>query len=217
MDYKTEKVRYISHEVKNQLSVCDLYSEIMQRYCEKNDIKDETILKSIYCIKRALQMAGNSLLELKSSDEQELGEYNLNELLQEAYELSKVYGLSKDIKTELCSGIDINITVDKNRFIGVIINLVKNACEAFTDEENKYIKISSERQDSVLRVIVSNNAAPIGNVDIFGDGVTTKETGSGLGLYISRQNIQEMGGTLKLLKSDEVSTEFEVCIGVNKG
>jgi C4-dicarboxylate-specific signal transduction histidine kinase len=49
-------------------------------------------------------------------------------------------------------------------------------------------------------------------MDIFAEGVTTKETGSGLGLYIARQNMEEMGGSLRLLKSDFTSTDFEIRI-----
>ena len=212
MEYQTEKVRHISHEVKNQLSVCDLYTEILERYCAKNGIEDETILRSVGCIKRALQMAGNTLLELKSSDIQQLDEYNLDEILKDAYELSKVYGIAKAVRIELSSDIDVRVVVDKNRLLSVILNLVKNACEAFGDTDNKFIKIYSSREDSIVKVIVSNNAVPVGNTDIFAEGVTTKETGSGLGLYIARQNMEEMGGSLRLLKSDFTSTDFEIRI-----
>lgn len=212
MEYQTEKVRHISHEVKNQLSVCDLYTEILERYCAKNGIEDETILRSVGCIKRALQMAGNTLLELKSSDIQQLDEYNLDEILKDAYELSKVYGIAKAVRIELSSDIDVKVVVDKNRLLSVILNLVKNACEAFEDTDDKFVKICSQREDSVVKVIVSNNAVPVGNTDIFAEGVTTKETGSGLGLYIARQNMEEMGGSLRLLKSDFTSTDFEIRI-----
>ena len=131
MEYKTEKVRHISHEVKNQLSVCDLYTEIIERYCEKNGITDETILRAVGNIKRSIQMAGNILLELKSSDTQELNSYNLKNILEEVYELAKVYGISKNIRLELNSQPDICVIVDKNRFQSVIINLIKNACENY--------------------------------------------------------------------------------------
>ena len=212
MEYQTEKVRHISHEVKNQLSICDLYTEIMQKYCDRNNIKDETLLKSIGCIKRALQMAGNTLLELKSSDVQELKKYDLHQILEETLELSKVYGSPKGVKTELISDIDTTVIIDKNRFQSVIINLIKNACEAFGETEDKRIKITTEKEDSVIKIIVSNNAVPIENTDIFSEGITTKETGSGLGLYISRKNMEEMGGSLRLLKSDFTSTDFEIRI-----
>ena len=211
MEYKTEKVRYISHEVKNQLSICDLYTEIIEKYCMKNGIEDETILNAAKSIKRALQLAENSLLELKSSNCQELNNYDLKELLEECYSLSKVYTENKniDFKIDICS--NLTVCVDKNRFLGVIINLVKNACEAFSNEENKYILISTEKEDSVIKVKVSNNAKPIENPDnIFTEGVTTKQTGSGLGLYISKQNIEEMSGALNLIKSNTEETIFEI-------
>lgn len=211
MEYKTEKVRHISHEVKNQLSICDLYTEILQKYCDKNGIEDETILHAVESIKRAVKMAGNSLLELKSSDVQELKEYNLKTLLEESYELSKVYAENKNINVDLTVGANSNVLVDENRFIGVITNLVKNACEAFSDEENKYILISTEKEDSVIKIKVSNNAKPIENPEtIFAEGFTTKQTGSGLGLYIAKQNIEEMSGVLNLIQSDSEKTTFEI-------
>lgn len=214
MDYQTEKVRYISHEVKNQLSVCDLYTEILLRYCQKNGIEDESILKSVGCIKRAVQMAGNSLLELKSSDNQVLEELSVKEVLEEACDLSEVYGSAKkvSVKTDIEISEDEKVLIDKNRFQACIINLIKNACEAFQEEEDKHIIVSAQKENSIIKVVVSNNASPVADVDIFNEGVTTKETGSGLGLYISRRNMEEMGGTLRLIKSDTTSTDFEIML-----
>ena len=215
MEYKTEKVRYISHEIKNQLSICDLYTEILDKYCDKNGIDDETIRKSISCIKNALSMAGNSLMELKSSDRQTLSKFRAVDVIEESYHLSKIYGISKNIDILFNTTLkDEKILVDKSRFQSVIINLVKNACEAFCDERNKKIKISSVRAGEIIKVTVSNNAKPIENTDVFKEGVTTKESGSGLGLYISQKNMAEMGGKLELVKSDSVSTDFVIMIKV---
>lgn len=217
MNYNIEKVRYISHEVKNQLSICDLYTEVVMRYCDKNSITDETIRRSIDCIKKAVAIAGNSLLELKSSNRQEIGTYSVKSLVEEGYELSKVYVSNKPIKFYTDVKIDTDVDIDKNRFLGVLINLVKNASEAFVEiDKDSYIKISVQKVDSVVSVIVSNNAPPTENLDLFSEGVTTKKSGSGLGLYISRKNMEEMGGSLKLLKSDNISTEFEIMVGEGK-
>lgn len=213
MEYNTEKIRYISHEIKNQLSICDLYTVILDKYCQKNGIKDETLLKSIDCIKRAVELANNSLIELKSSDTQELREYRISDILNSAKSLSEVYAKGLNIKFIMDIKTDETVSIDKNRFLGVIINLVKNACESFEpDCENGIIKISAEKEDSIVRITVSNNAKPIEDIDVFQEGLTTKPEGSGLGLYISRKNMEEMGGTLKLIKSDKESTEFEIMV-----
>ena len=214
MDYRIEKVKYISHEVKNQISICDLYLEILERYCDKNSINDETIKNSLSKIK-SLSMASNSLSELKSSYSQELKQYCAKDIIEEAYNLSKVYGISKNIDINLDLKLESQkILVDKVRFQSVIINIVKNACEAFTDEDNKQIKIYSGQDGNYLKINISNNAKPIENVDIFKQGITTKESGSGLGLYISENNINEMGGKLELLKSDNDSTDFMIMVKI---
>lgn len=211
MEYKTEKVRHISHEIKNQLSICDLYTEILQKYCDKNGIEDETILHAAKSIKRAVQLAENSLLELKSSDCQKLEIYKLKDVLEEGFNLSKIYGENKNIDFKLYPVPDLEVRIDKNRFLGVVINLVKNACEAFSEEDNKKISISAEKEDSIVKIKVSNNAKPIENPEtIFSEGFTTKQTGSGLGLYIAKQNIEEMSGALNLIQSDSEKTTFEI-------
>ena len=210
---QADKIKYISHEIKNQLSICDLYTEILEKYCTKNCIEDETILKAVQSIKRAVQMSGNSLLELKAVNNTDIKEYELDEILEESYELSKVYAASKNISISLDSDIKPKVLVDKTKFQAIIINLVKNACEAFKDETNKIIKISASQKDKNVKIKVSNNAEPISEPDkIFQEGVTTKTTGSGLGLYISKQNANDISGSLQLVKSDKISTEFELTV-----
>ena len=217
MEYNVERIRHISHEVKNQLSICDLYAEIITKYCDKNDISDETILNSVKSIKNALTMAGNSMLELKSTYSFENSDYSITDLLKEAVEMSKVYGLKKEINIALniVSDDKVRVSVDKNIFIGVIINLIKNACEAFENEKEKHINISCQSENKKVKILISNNAKPVENPDkIFEEGVTAKVSGSGLGLYISKTNIEKMSGKLRLLKSDSVSTDFEIELNV---
>lgn len=212
-EYNIKKVRHISHEIKNQLSICDLYTEIIKKYCEKNSINDTTILKSVECIKTAVKMAGNSLLELKSSDNMDLKKYDVNELIMESLTLSKVYALNKNIQFSFNNKSESKIFADKNKFMAVVINLIKNACEAFSDEEEKKISVTTTDENEFLKVIVSNNAKPIEDIEnIFQEGFTTKSTGNGLGLYICKQNIEELCGKFRLIKSDKQSTEFEIML-----
>lgn len=213
INYLTKKARYISHEIKNQLSICDLYSGIIKRYCENNEINDKTINNAAVCIDKSVKIAGNTLAQLKTLNSKELKLYKTDKLIDTAIELSKAYLENRNIKLVVDNKTDEEIFVDETLFISTIINLVKNACEAFDDFEgkNNRIKISTKIENDSVIIQIMNNAKPITEPEkIFTEGMTTKSTGSGLGLYICKQNTEDQCGQLNLIKSDEDSTIFEL-------
>ena len=109
---------------------------------------------------------------------------------------------------------------DENALTAVIINLVKNAVEAFGTiedelENGKYVKLKAEKRGEFAVVRVLNNAGKINEPEkVFEKGFTTKNGGSGLGLSICKRSIEEQLGQLKLEHSDEKYTEFTVKIGL---
>lgn len=224
VDYNIKKTRITAHEIKNQLSICDLYSEIIRKYVDKEDIDRNGIKNAANSITKALKMASNSLIALKSSESPELKKNNLSEIIENAVELSSVYAEGKNIKIEVENTPDIFILSDEEKLTAVIINLVKNAAEAFDIDEisenvqnDKYIKIVTEKEDDFASIRVSNNAPGIENPDdIFKEGFTTKNTGSGLGLWICKKSIEEQLGELELSRHSEDYTEFTIRLGVVK-
>ena len=66
-DYVQKKSRVIAHEIKNQLSICDLYTEIIRKHSEVGN--QEGIQSAIKAINKALKMANNSLISLKTKEE----------------------------------------------------------------------------------------------------------------------------------------------------
>jgi two-component system nitrogen regulation sensor histidine kinase NtrY len=95
------------------------------------------------------------------------------------------------------------IHADKNLLSQVIMNLVNNAKDALMDSPGgRELKIGFFRYDPAhIYIKVCNNGVPIPEEDlekIFIPFYTTKETGSGIGLYISRQIIHQHGGLLSV-------------------
>lgn len=221
----TADVREITHEVKNQLSICDLYSEIIKKYCAKNNIEDETILNGVQCIARAIKMAGNSLLSLKTTQNKELKQCDLKDIIDTAEDLTKIYFECKNIEYKVESKANLKIAADEESLISVIINLVKNAVEAFGKEEDKeennkngkYVKVKAEKRGEFAVIRVLNNAGKINEPErIFEKGFTTKNYGSGLGLYICKKTIEEQLGQLKLEHTGDDYTEFVIKMGLIK-
>lgn len=217
---KTDSTRAVAHEIKNQLSICDLYTEIIRKYCKKNNIEADTIENALNCMARAVKMANNSLVALKASDSNDIKPHNLKSIIDNAVDLTKVYFECKNIEYKVENDLDKEILVDENKFIAVLVNLVKNAVEAFgIEDENaengKYVKITVEENDGSALIKVRNNAERITQPDmIFEEGFTTKKTGSGLGLSICKKTIEEQAGLLKLAHSGDDYTEFVITMGL---
>ena len=214
---KTDSARAVAHEIKNQLSICDLYTEIIRKYCKKNDIEADAIENALNCLNRAVKMASNSLVALKATDGLNLKPHNLKSIIDNAVDFTKVYFECKNINYEIENDVDKEILVDENNFIAVLINLVKNAVEAFGENvgDGKYIKIKTEEDGESAIIRIRNNAERITQPDmIFEEGFTTKKTGSGLGLSICKKSIEEQAGLLKLAHSGDDYTEFVIKIGL---
>ncbi len=218
----TPEMREVAHEVKNQLSICDLYSEIIRKYCEKNNIKDESILNGVKSISRAVKMANNSLLSLKGNQNKELKQCDLKDIINIAEDMTRVYFEGKNIDYKVESKANLKIAADEESLISVIINLVKNSVEAFGIEEDsgsvkndKYVKVKTEKRGefAVLRII--NNAGKINDPEsIFEKGFTTKNYGSGLGLSICKRVVEDQLGQLKLEHTGDDYTEFIIKLGL---
>ena len=222
-DYAKKKARVISHEIKNQLSICDLYAEIIKKHTEKEEINIESIQNALKCISKSLKIASNSLLSLKDDRPANPQEISVLELINTAMELGSVYVEGKGIELQIEFSEDFSVIADMEKMIAVLINLIKNASEAFSIEElepsvqedGKYIKIRTEKNENSALISISNNAPGIKEPEkIFNEGFTTKLTGNGLGLWICKKSVEEQMGELELSRSTEDYTEFTIKLGI---
>lgn len=218
-DFIQKKSRVIAHEIRNQLSICDLYSEIIRKSAPRN----QKVQNAVNLIQKSLKMANNSLLSLKSDSKLEIVSTPIKQIIDSAVELSQVYLEGKDIEFQIENEINENILTDSESLVAVLINMVKNATEAFVSEileenvqtDGKYIKIKTEKEENTVAISISNNAPGINEPEkIFNEGFTTKSTGSGLGLWICKKSIEEMNGELELSRSTEDYTEFSIKLSI---
>ncbi|MFA6102507.1 MAG: PAS domain S-box protein [Victivallaceae bacterium] len=96
------------------------------------------------------------------------------------------------------------IKVDKTRIIQVLINLLKNATESFdiagrTEDRRIEIALRQEIQQQIMEI--TDNAAgfdPAQAARFFENGFSTKNRGSGIGLYQCASIIKSHGGKIEL-------------------
>lgn len=134
-------------------------------------------------------------------------------LFEEMAMLHKRELAEKNIRLEVSiEPEDLTIMADKIMIDQVLINLVKNAMQAFEDQENKSIILKGFYNDKMRPVIsVRDNGTgidPEALEKIFIPFFTTKKTGSGIGLSLSRQFMRQHQGTLTVKTTVGKGTEF---------
>lgn len=212
-----EQSRCIAHEMRNHLSICELYTQIIRKNLEKEGIKNSSIENALNCINKSLKIMNNNLLDLKSLNNFSPKICSIKKILEEGIKLSQVYICEKDIKITSDLQTDANVYIDENKFLACIVNIIKNAIEAISNDGE--INVSLQLTDDKAHIKISNNGEAISEEKqkaIFEEGFTTKQTGSGLGLHICATNLKAQNAILKLIESTEEKTVFEIVLPLYK-
>jgi two-component system, NtrC family, nitrogen regulation sensor histidine kinase NtrY len=110
-----------------------------------------------------------------------------------------------------CSSDYITINADLEMIEQVLINLLKNSKEALAETENPELSLIAKVEDNAVKIEVIDNGQGIIKEalnHIFVPFYTTKRTGSGIGLSLSRQIMQMHNGSLNVESEPDVKTVF---------
>lgn len=111
----------------------------------------------------------------------------------------------------VCESDYLTIQADAEMIEQVLINLIKNAMEASENNSHSHILLKGLIRDNAVCIEVTDNGPgiiPEAIERIFVPFFTTKKTGSGIGLALSRQIMQMHNGTLTVQSEPDVRTTF---------
>jgi two-component system, NtrC family, nitrogen regulation sensor histidine kinase NtrY len=110
-----------------------------------------------------------------------------------------------------CDSEYLTIDADQEMIEQVLINLIKNAMEALDNSSNAKIELKGTYADNRVLISVTDNGPgiiPEAIERVFIPFFTTKKTGSGIGLALSRQIMQMHNGSLSVKSESDVKTTF---------
>ena len=112
-----------------------------------------------------------------------------------------------DIRTDIDTNDDI-VRAERIQFQQALINLVRNAAEAVGDQAKPVVVIRGQTLgDGGYRLTVEDSGPGIPGNDIenvFRPMTTTKLSGMGLGLSVTRTIVESHGGALSVGRSDDL-------------
>jgi len=223
-------IRIMNHEIMNSIAPITSASKSMTNILIKNNIpikKEEitvqTIKDAINCLE-VIDTMSNGLIYFVENYRKlnKIPEPQIKEI-----DIQKWVNSLKQILPECidCQNTLLEIdTLDKIKtFDGderllnqVIINIVKNAAQSPLNGESKKIKVSiGATIKDKIEIKIWNNGRAIDkeNLDrIFIPFFTTKESGAGIGLYVSRQIVNLHNGSLTVVSNENSGTVFNISI-----
>ncbi len=130
----------------------------------------------------------------------------LDELVQEACDMLSGTSRSASVDIQLVPGDSLLVTRSQVGLLQqVLINLLLNAIQQIKKiRKGGRVRVQIEKVDKFVRFLVADNGPGIHWrwwEQIFEPGFTTRDEGSGLGLYISRSIIQSFGGRIYVAES----------------
>ncbi len=204
----SEVARRLAHEIKNPLTPIQLSAErLRQKYLrqlpnvETLDRLTHTIIQQVDAMKKMVN-AFSDYAKIPSLQREPI---NLNQLIKEVLDL--YHHAPIPIKTLLNDDIP-TIEADRGRLRQVLHNLIKNALEAESTDNNSITVTTRCLKESCfkcveLRLSDQGPGIPEKLLDkIFEPYITTKTKGTGLGLAIVKKIIDEHGGTVWIEQSE---------------
>jgi signal transduction histidine kinase len=196
-----EFINIASHEMKTPTQAILGYSQLMQRHPERREVMIDAIARNA----TRLQRLTNDILDVTRIETQSLKlkveeRVNLNELISYVIEDQRTEIEKSNKNIRLVHGLQqahsIEVDADKNRLTQVISNLLSNAIK-FTKEGT--IRVTEGVRDSMALVSVKDAGQGIDPEimpRLFTKFAAKSETGTGLGLFISKSIVEALGGKI---------------------
>lgn len=210
-----ESLSKLTHELKNPISVCKGYLEIIDKNGYQKAPKYLPIISSE--IERSLSVINDfsSLGKLKELNKEEVDlQVLLEELITILNPLFKKYNANiyLNVKQDIC------LKLDYLRMKQVFVNILKNALEARKEEEPLNVQIEVKKSLKAVKIIIKDNGIGMDKntleriSEIF---YTTKANGNGLGVVLSKEIIEMHNGTITYKSQKDKGTTVTITLPCN--
>lgn len=208
-EFRSNMIDTVSHEFRTPLTSIQGYTSRLLR--QDIQIDDATKQKSLKVIKRQAERLKRMVEDLLVIPDIEGESLNMNiesvsvpEIVEDSFILVKNSG-DKVLVNNISEDIP-SIKADRDRFEQVIINLVENALK-YADDESEIVVTNESFDDTYEKIIIKNKCPVIPKDKLktlfekftrLDDSTTRTTRGTGLGLFIVKGLVENMGGHIEL-------------------
>jgi len=201
----------IAHEVGNPLAAISSLVQMLNR--RPNDDYTRERLQMVDDQLRRIQGILRELVDFSRPAIKQQSMCDVHEILGAALNIAKYYKRTKGKKivTVYAEGLPF-LRIVRDQLVQVFLNLILNAMDA--TEEGGTIEITTLLSRGWIEVAVLDDGHGISSENlarVFRPYFTTKDTGTGLGLFVCKHLVEEsLGGRIELSETSSTGTKFKV-------
>ncbi len=212
----------VAHEVRNPIAAIELNAEMVGDLVKERGGPDmaeaATLVSAIREQVNALDAITEEYLAFARFPRPQYDEDSVNEMVAALVEFVRPVAARQGSVVEATTDRTVPpMAIDRTLLRQAILNLVKNGLEALS--RGGKLTVSTRRVDDQVEIDIRDTGpgiAPEVGKRLFEQFFTTKAQGTGLGLYISRQIIEEHGGTLRWQSAPGVGTTFTASLPIKR-
>jgi signal transduction histidine kinase len=217
-------VASLAHELNQPLSVIQTNAGMIELVLNDHEAKldqDPRIDKALTGLRKANHRAATIISTLRnmfSHERKTISAFDFNELVNDVLLLCqpKLSRQGIEVQVQLHSEA-LKLAGDKSQLQQVLLNLINNASEAFPPnfEGLKNIKVQTNLENKQIVMIVEDNGSGISpeiEAVVFELLRTNKETGMGVGLWLSKTIIDSHHGSISFTTQKNLGTRFVVTL-----
>lgn len=196
----------VAHELNQPLTAMMLYLQAVNRKLASFTTETPQIAGPLDILGRALKEAERAsqiiqrMRHFVEKREPERQVVSLERLIDEALELTLLGSAPNQVRVIRENDIELpTINADPVQIQQVLVNLLRNGLEAVKGRAERWLRVTTSSHDASVYVTIEDSGPgipPEGMRDLFKAFSTTKRTGLGLGLAISKSLAQNHGGDL---------------------
>lgn len=209
--------RWIAHEVKNPLTPIKLSAEqILKSLNDRREGYEDIVKESVnYIITETehLKNIAHGFLDFSNINELKSEEFDLVDLCSaEIEKLKKVFnGINFHIQSDIPY---LPVLLDKIKIRQVLKNILSNSIEAMPERKGDItIRIIDSKQKVTMQIIdTGKGLKDLNGEDIFSEEFSSKENGTGLGLYIVKRIVELHRGEVGIKEDKGGNTVVTIVI-----
>ena len=209
-----EMARQVAHEIKNPLTPMRLTVQSFQR-TSSLDSKEEKIKLNDFCdtlIEQIDTMSGvaTSFSDFATLPKTQLEKSDIVDATKKVVEIFEQNNINFESSKE-----SIVMKLDKEQWIRVMTNLIKNSIQAIPSDREQNINVEISDSTNSVKIIVSDNGLGVlekNKEKIFEPKFTTKTDGMGLGLGIVKNIINSHRGKISYKSKPNKGTKFTISL-----